>query len=60
MRKSKYIGHIVLGNSETFDKIYFLVGALNLNLMEYQSNAKVRDVFTVAHNCHGNMKKKHC
>ena len=32
-----------LAKSKTTDKICFLVGDLNLNLMDYQSNAKVRD-----------------
>ena len=43
MRKSKNIGHIVLGNSKTTDKTCFLVGALNLNLIDCKSNVKIRD-----------------
>ena len=40
MRKSK---NIVLGNSKTTEKTCFLVGALNLNLIDYKSNVKIRD-----------------
>ena len=32
-----------LANSKTTDKTFFLVGDLNLNLIEYQSNVKVRN-----------------
>ena len=32
-----------LSKSKTFDKTCFLVGDLNLNLIDYQSDAKVRD-----------------
>ena len=32
-----------LAKSKTTDKTCFLVGDLNLNLIDYQSNAKVRD-----------------
>ena len=41
MRKSK---NIVLGNSKTTEKTCFLVGALNLNLIDYKSNVKIRDL----------------
>ena len=33
----------LLANSKTTDKTCFLVGNLNLNLIDYQSNAKVRN-----------------
>ena len=33
----------ILAKSKTTDKTYFLVGDLNLNLIDYRSNAKVRD-----------------